>query len=186
MRTDRFVVAYSRALKFAAEGESMPWTDHQEAERKGFENAIQSNPLEAQNHLAYSDWLHEHGEHDEGDFRKAMGELLGQHNPNPELNPKPRSRETSTLRVKLPWIVPHDILDSLKMRPTDDTRWKVLTGGENRDSIFHAGGKGYLPLDPTNWAFDYHKGQPAMRWGTYHNMESALRQAFMANRKRGS
>jgi uncharacterized protein (TIGR02996 family) len=151
-------------------------------EQAAFEAAIDQNPLEATHHLAYADWLDENGHEDEAAFRRAMGKLVDKVNINPQLDPKPRRNETSTLRVKLPWVAHHEAIPD-EMRPGDESRWKVRTGGEDRDSFFNTSGKGYLPLDPTSWAFDYLHGKPAMRWGTYRNMESAFRTAFLARRK---
>ncbi len=48
-----------------------------EQERASFEKAIDDNPLEATNHLVYADWLQEQGEHEESEFRRAMGKWIG-------------------------------------------------------------------------------------------------------------
>ena len=46
-------------------------------EQRGFEESINSDPLNAATHLAFADWLREHGDHEAADFRQAFGEWLG-------------------------------------------------------------------------------------------------------------
>lgn len=148
--------------------------------RDAFEAAIDANPHEATTHAVYADWLDENGQPEDAAFHRLMGDLVSRVNLNPPIDPKPRRNETSTLRVKMPWVVTHDDLPD-DLRPSDESRWRVETHGPGRDSFFHTGGKGYLPIDPTRHAFDYVGGKSAMRWQTYWNLHTALRNAFREN-----
>lgn len=78
MNIDRFAVEYGQALKYGRKDvePNQQWSDPAEGERASFEKSIDDNPLDATTHLVYADWLQDHGENDEADFRRAMGEWM--------------------------------------------------------------------------------------------------------------
>lgn len=48
-------------------------------EQAAFEKAIDDNPLDANNHLVYADWLDEHNQPDEAAFRRRFSDILAKH-----------------------------------------------------------------------------------------------------------
>jgi uncharacterized protein (TIGR02996 family) len=70
--------------------------------REAFETAIDQNPLESLNHLAYADWLDENGEPGEAAFRRAMGNWI-QESQGKDLD-SPLGREAT----RFPFLVDRD------------------------------------------------------------------------------
>lgn len=117
-------------------------------ERAAFEVGIDANPLDATNHTVYADWLQEHGEQEEADFRRKMGHLVTHsevHQPDQKY---------------LQWRLTHEDLNGAgfarEFMPPPFTRGGVLP--DEPDHI------------PRFVAMRY-------TWPTYRGMEQALRQA---------
>ncbi len=159
--------------------EEEPLPDTAASTREAFEKAIDENPLDGTAHGVYADFLDEQGHHDEADFHRQMMAVIPHvRTTNTAFSNRPALR--SLLHHKLPLAVPPDKIPP-DLRPGETSQWVV--GRDPDSSFFDAGGRGYMPMDPTQWAADFDNG-PVMRWGTPHNMMERLRQTHIVNRQR--
>lgn len=130
-------------------------------EQAAFESAIDANPIEATNHLAYADWLEENGQHDEAAFRRAMGKWISERSG--------RIRSTGKSGFSLgrthPWFAYKE----------------TLPRGVKDEHITRDGRELLDPVGPDSTdAREYGRG---LHWPTYRDMEAGFRRAFLANRQ---
>ncbi len=157
---DDFVANLSDVLRYSVE-----------QERAAFESNIDKEPLEASNHLVYSDWLTEHGEHEEAAFQKSLGEWKGT---------KPK-----TLHEWHPYFSGDG-----HPRPYHAAHWMPFPDGVSYDKLEHVTGQPRNP-DSGNGLNSDDGVRPQqvpgqgdyISWRTYRGMESAFRRAFAAGRK---
>jgi uncharacterized protein (TIGR02996 family) len=141
------------------------------SERAAFESAIDKEPLEASNHLVYSDWLTEHGEHDEAAFRKSMGEWV-----------KTESAHQTLIQWH-PYFAGDDHPRPYQVTPSQELPTGVEYGklnpaiGDPRHPLLdETDTKGMRPFATPGYG-------TYIAWPSYRAMEGDFRKAFQAGRK---
>lgn len=157
---DDFTTDLSKVLRYNAE------------ERASFEAAIDKNPLESTNHLVYADWLQEQGEHEEAEFRRAMGEW--HRNGTEEVDGYTRRK----CRITGP---------SPNYNNTVHVREADLPSFVNRFSVED------IPRSPHPTPFRehtpetaYNSGSGTFSWDTYRNFEKAMMPIFTTHYRTSS
>lgn len=172
-------------------------TDHQ-----SFLKAIDDNPFDRMNHLAFADWLQDRGHDDEAEFRRVMGDWLGRHEIHqpqlghplthafhPDKNtPNIVFDRTATFPWQLKgwWYTPthnvrtpvdllpdHALLsDFLNERPEIGVHSNTRSGTVLKKDL-----PGHVGM--WNTALAGGTTDPTMAWKTYRDMEEALRRSYM-------
>lgn len=145
---------------------------HTEQERKSFEDAIDANPLDSTTHLVYADWLQEQGEHEEADFRRAMGEWV---KGDPDVGvASPVSATEWLAGGKLGY--PKGVL----LQHMDFPR----QAGYPQAPVIRSNQPKHYPIGHRNRdQGDTPEGRYHLTFSSYRSMEEAFRRAFKANRK---
>lgn len=138
-------------------------------ERRGFEAAIDANPLDSNNHGPYADWLEEQGNSEEAEFRRGMAHWLlrASSAPRPLHDPESNTHFPWAVGGYLPPGVNHQDLHAWGMN-AHDSRQEI----RNRDQY-------WFPTDPAEHVY----WQGRHHWETYRGMEEAFRRAWLANRQ---
>lgn len=142
-------------------------TDYTAHERNQFEKKIDAEPREASNHLVYADWLREHGEHDEADFRQAMGEWFSK-------------GYGASLSKSHPWGYHHYGMEL--PQGVKESHVPRLGGVGNQTELWEDENSGPVGMHDPVVGFD--NSGHGYGWPTYRHMEEAFRRAFMAGRKK--
>lgn len=179
-----------------------------DAERSAFNAAIDANPFDATNHLVYADWLQEHGQEDEADFRRLWGQWIGEHDLSTRDTGRTVGRHPATTGVSLeyqphtenPWRVygHYGPVEGSKVSSLADrlgvpdyhngTLIGLMTDGVNSVGPVittlhqYRNLAGDVPSHVALWNND----PGSMSWRTYRDMENAYRHVFMTNRRKSA
>lgn len=147
--------------------------------KEDFEKSIDANPLESNNHLIYADWLDEHDEPEEAEFRRVLGRWI--QDKKDEIGDLYKHYGLVGYGLGGQLGFPGNIqIHDLEYPRSNRTEWSYSP------DIFNEGYENN-PTYPSGWVGELnpHIISPYMlRWSTYRGFEQALRQAFKNSKKR--
>lgn len=162
-------------------------------ERAAFERQIDEEPMDANTHLIYADWLDDHDEPQEAAFRRAMGNWFADHHRS-GTDPRGTTQYFPQSPYGSPLLPPRTVTSwhagfrhQPDQEPTDvgmpegvraehfdsltDTDWDVDWESPDRPD-------GHRPYQHS----DAHTGHAlGWQWDSYRDMEEAFRRAFRPN-----